>query len=174
MSSNPETRRLFLALWPDDEVRRAVADLAGTVPGGQPVQAQNLHLTLVFLGATTAERLGCYEAALRDLEVPSLSLTLDRFGYFPRPRTLWLGASRTPAVLVRLVEELNRRLQTCGFTPEKRPFRVHVTLARKHPGPAPVEPVAEPPCWAVDHIALCESVNRADGVHYQVLRRWPR
>ncbi|MDQ2696485.1 MAG: RNA 2',3'-cyclic phosphodiesterase [Pseudomonadota bacterium] len=164
-------RRLFLALWPDDALRRRLADLAQNTAGRRALRPDNLHLTLVFLGATAAGRLACYENALADLAVPPLTLTLDRLGYFPRPRILWLGASHVPPALYGLVADLNRRLAGCGFALERRPFQPHITLARRYSGAVPV--LAEAVVWSVDQVSLMESVASGDGVGYQLLRRWP-
>lgn len=172
-SATKETRRLFLALWPGERERQRMVKLTEAITEGRKVRPANLHLTLIFLGATTAERLACYEQALQGIEVPQVTLTLDQFGYRRKQRILWLSTSHTPQPLVDLVAELNQRLQTCGFTLDRRPFHAHVTLARKFPGPAPAEPPGEPLCWNVDQIVLVESVSEKNGVHYQVLRGWP-
>ncbi len=172
-SPNSDERRLFLALWPKDRERRQLAELATTVAGQRQVPDANLHLTLVFLGATPADRLTAYAAALADLSVPQLELLLDRYGYWPRPRILWLGSSRTPPELYELVADLHRRLRACGFAPERRAFQAHITLARKFPGPAPVQPPATPIRWPVEDVALVESLRDRTGSRYQVLRRWP-
>ncbi|QQS54199.1 MAG: RNA 2',3'-cyclic phosphodiesterase [Candidatus Competibacteraceae bacterium] len=168
-----DERRLFLALWPGDAERRQLAEQAAAVAGRRRVRDANLHLTLVFLGATDAARLAAYEAALSDLAVPTLELTLDRYGYWPRPRILWLGASRTPPALYELVAELHRRLRGCGFAPERRAFQAHITLARQFSGPAPTQPPAVPIRWRVGEVALVESQSSPEGSCYRVLRRWP-
>lgn len=172
-SPNSDERRLFLALWPEDRERAQLAELAARVAGRRRVPDANLHLTLVFLGATTADRLIAYQAALADLFVPAVELLLDRYGYWPRPRILWLGSSRTPPELYELVTDLHRRLRACGFAPEQRAFQAHITLARKFPGPAPVQPPAAPVRWLIEDVALVESVRDRTGSRYQVLRRWP-
>ena len=166
-------RRLFLALWPEEAERRQLAELAAGVAGRRRVRDDNLHLTLVFLGATDATQLVAYEAALADLPALELELILDRYGYWPQPRILWLGASHTPPELYERVTELQRRLRGCGFTPERRAFQAHITLARKFPGPAPAQPPAAPVHWPVRDIALVESLREDGGVRYQVVRRWP-
>ncbi|MDG4595964.1 MAG: RNA 2',3'-cyclic phosphodiesterase [Candidatus Contendobacter sp.] len=166
-------QRLFLALWPEETERRQLADLAANVAGRRRVRDDNLHLTLVFLGATVAARLAEYKAVLADLAVPALELTLDRYGYWPQPRILWLGSSHTPPELYELVADLHRRLRGCGFTPERRAFQAHVTLARKFPGPAPAQPPAAPVSWLIRDIALVESLHEEGGARYRVLRRWP-
>jgi 2'-5' RNA ligase len=169
----PEVRRLFLALWPEAVERRQMADLAAAVAGRRRIRDANLHLTLVFLGATDAVRLAAYQAALTDLTVPALELMLDRYGYWPAPRILWLGASQTPPELYELVADLHRRLRGCGFVPERRAFQAHITLARKFPGPAPERPPVAPVRWPVGEVVLVESLAGKLGSDYRVLRRWP-
>jgi len=166
-------RRLFLALWPEEAERRQMAELAASVAGRRRVHDDNLHLTVVFLGATDAAQRAAYEAALADLPALELELILDRYGYWPQPRILWLGSSHTPPELYERVAELHRRLRGCGFTPERRAFQAHITLARKFPGPAPVQPPAAPVCWPIRDIALVESLCEDGGVRYEVVRRWP-
>ena len=166
-------QRLFLALWPEETERRQLASLAASVAGRRRVRDDHLHLTLVFLGATDTPRLVAYEAALADVAAPALELTLDRYGYWPQPRILWLGSSHTPPELYELVADLHRRLRGCGFTPERRAFQTHITLARKFPGPAPAKPPAEPVRWPVHDVALVESLREEGDTRYQVLRRWP-
>jgi 2'-5' RNA ligase len=168
-----DVRRLFLALWPEEAERRQLAELAANVIGRRRVRDANLHLTLVFLGATDADQLAAYEAALADVSVPMLELTLDRYGYWPAPRILWLGSSRTPPELYELVAELNRRLRGCDFVPERRAFQAHITLARKFLGPAPAQPPATSVRWRIGEVALVESLRSTEGSLYQVLRRWP-
>lgn len=169
-----EVRRLFLALWSEDVERRQLAQLAASVAGRQRVRDANLHLTLVFLGPTDATRLAAYKAALVDLPVPALELVLDRYGYWPVPRILWLGSSQTPPELYELVADLHRRLRGCGFVPERRAFQAHMTLARKFPGPAPEHPPAVPIRWSIGQVALIESLLGKHGSEYRVLQRWPR
>ncbi len=167
-------RRLFLALWPDAGERAQLAALSATLCGGRKVHPDNLHLTLVFLGATDDERLLCYEQALRDLAVPSLTLRLDRLACWSRSGILWLGAGRAPPELSSLVQDLNRRLKSCGFSPERRPFQTHITLARDFTGPAPPAELEHPVIWRTGQVALVESLQTGRGLRYAVLARWPR
>ncbi len=166
-------RRLFLALWPGVVERAQIAELAAQAAGRGRLRDANLHLTLAFLGATGAARLAAYQAALAELPMPELDLLLDRYGYWPQSRILWLGSSRTPPELYELVAELHRRLRRCGFEPERRAFQAHITLARRFPGPAPVQPPAGPVRWRSAEVALVESILDRQGARYQVLQRWP-
>jgi 2'-5' RNA ligase len=163
-------RRLFLALWPGAHERQQIAELAKQVAGRRRVRDANLHLTLVFLGATTPEQRTAYEAALADMPIPPLELVLDRYGYWPQPRILWLGSSRTPPELYELVAELHRRLRGCGFVPERRAFQAHITLARRFTGQVPTEPLKKPVRWPISKIALVESLPSPEGSCYEAIR----
>jgi len=166
-------RRLFLALWPTDAARRQLAESAARVAGRRRIPDENLHLTLVFLGATDADRLAAYETAFVDLSTPTLTLTLDRYGYWPRSRILWLGCRETPPALTALVADLHQRLRGCGFVPERRAFQAHVTLARNFPAPVPTRTPVSPIHWPVTSVALVESLPGETGSTYRVLRGWP-
>ena len=173
--TSPESpRRLFLALWPGHNERQQLAQLAAQAAGRhRRTPDDQLHLTLVFLGATGTAQQADYESALADVSVPNMELVLDRYGYWPPSRILWLGANRSPPELAQLVKTLHNRLRPCGFSPEARPFQAHVTLARRFRGPVPTEPPAVPLCWRVDDLVLVESLQPKQALRYRVLRRWP-
>jgi 2'-5' RNA ligase len=166
-----ETRRLFFALWPDDEVRQRLA-AASRHWSRHPVPEHNLHMTLVFLGDCTPEQRVCYCAAAAAVEVECFTLELNFLGGRARSRIQWLGSSDTPDALRSLVRALSRGLQECGFEPEKRRFLPHVTLSRKVRNPV-VKSGLEALVWPVGRFALVESVPEPGGVRYQVLEGWP-
>lgn len=166
-----ETQRLFFALWPDDEVRQRLATAARQW-SRRPVAENNLHMTLLFLGDCTPERRACYCAAAAGVEAERFTLVLDFLGGRARSGIQWLGSSETPDALLRLVGELSRALQGCGFEPEKRHFLAHVTLSRKARNPT-IKAGLDALIWPVADFALVESVRESGGVRYQVLQHWP-
>lgn len=166
-------QRLFFALWPDDRVRAALARLASglRLRQGRWVRPENLHVTLVFLGAVSADRRGCVEEVAAGVRAGPFDLALDQVGWWRRPQVLWAGASVTPEPLRRLVEGLREGCARCGFSPEERPFEVHATLARKvfrEPPPAAIEPIF----WAVGAFSLVRSSLSPAGSAYAVVRSW--
>ena len=169
-----ETQRLFFALWPEPELRQRIAvAAAGLLPrdAGRRVRAENLHCTLVFLGAVEAAQRLCLEDAASLVRSEPFALTLDRLGYFRRSQVAWLGCTTTPAALQALVAGLSYGAASCGFPPEHRPYEVHLTVARKlrrDPGRLPLMPIV----WPVQQFALMESVSESDGVRYRPLRFW--
>lgn len=169
-----DTQRLFFALWPDDRVRRQLDAAAEAVSrrSGRRMKVDKLHMTLVFLGNTTAQQRDCLCAAADAILAEPFSLVLDTFGHFRRARVAWVAPSDTPPPLVALHQAINRTLPGCDREPESRPFRAHVTLARKAPRrvvPTDIGPIE----WPVRAFCLVESVSDAEGALYRVLRTWP-
>jgi 2'-5' RNA ligase len=168
-----DRQRLFFALWPGGKMRDALTPLLKLKHecGGRAHPPGNLHITLNFLGGVNADIRDCLEQAAGEIVIPPFELTLDRFGYWSRPRVVWLGSSETPEPLRELVKELNRVVEQCGLEPEQRPYQPHLTLLRKAKQP-PSEAAAEFQ-WSVKDFVLAESVSTPGGVEYRLLRRWP-
>lgn len=171
-SARPARQRLFFALWPDAEVRTALAAVASGWCHGRLVAPRNLHLTLAFVGNVTAQQRACMEAAAATLRGQAFAVTLDCVGFWRKPRVLWAGAGGVPAALEELVADLSGALANCGYRPESRPFQAHVTLARKVSRP-PRQGLIAPIHWAVTDFCLVESVTGEQGSDYRVLARWP-
>ena len=96
-------------------------------------QAENLHVTLKFLGSVAAERLTAVRAALERVaaDAAPFELTVKGLGTFPsaeRARVVWVGfvAGRLGA----LAQRVDAELAAVGFPLEGRPFTPHVTIGR--------------------------------------------
>ncbi len=177
--AGPARERLFLALWPEPAVRSALAGLAReSLPRvGRAVSAANLHLTLVFLGAVeraTRERL---EQACAEIAFVPFALTLSRLGCWARAGVAWSAPEHVPDALARLVDELRAAASRAGVAVEARPFRAHVTLARRvtpDAARAAVLPTDHRPVrWEAREFVLARSRTEARGARYEVLRAWP-
>lgn len=167
------TRRLFVALWPGPAVRDALAAqqaLWHWPAGVRTVAPERLHLTLHFLGAVPDDRFEALAAALELGAGAPVVLRLDRGELWPRGIAV-LEPEGVPAALTALHTRLAGALTGAGFTPESRPYRPHVTLARHADGAVP--PTAAPTVrWQAEGHALVESC-RAPQAGYRVLRRYP-
>lgn len=163
-------RRLFFALWPDDEIRREIVrrrEALGRISRRQVPDA-NLHLTLLFLGNQPADRVAGIETAVDEVSAETFRLQLDRFGWFARARVVWLGG-QAPEAAQALVAALAGVLQPLELEFDVRPFRPHITLFRKV-ARRPDLPVPEPLAWPIGEFALVESIP---GSPYRVLGKWP-
>jgi RNA 2',3'-cyclic 3'-phosphodiesterase len=169
------SRRLFFALWPDAELRAAAAArLAALVPRGtgRPQWPDQLHVTLVFLGAVAEQRLPEVRAAADASSGAPLVIEFDRLDHWRKPRVLCLAASAVPPALGALVDSLRASLAARGLPTENRAYRPHLTLARKvarFDGPAEIEPLT----WRATAFTLVESRTDPAGSRYQPLAHWP-
>lgn len=212
------TRRLFLALWPDEanqlKMDRATREALRSLDSPRAVPAHNLHVTLVFIGAVEEGRL----ASLRSIaervsreacaaaepgqsgdaqRTRAVELIFERIEYWEKAKVLCAltdEASRAsqaaPAAV--LADRLRGCLLDDGFAPDLKPFRPHVTLARKvvlkreAPGAAsPDQPAGTsqsgrasdfsmaPVIWRFTQFALIDSRTEPGGSLYSVLARWP-
>jgi 2'-5' RNA ligase len=123
--------RLFVAIEVPETVRaeiQAVAPQPG--PGLRVVKSEQWHLTLHFLGEAD---LDAVIAALTGLSFASFELRLAGEGQF-RARdesVLWLGFEHSRE-LIELHSNVGRRLTAgIGYRPESRPYRPHLTVARR-------------------------------------------
>ena len=165
-------RRLFFALWPDDAVRHALLHWqTHNLPGSVRWQHRaDLHMTLRFLGMVDPDRIDDLRRIGDDLPHESFGLVLDETGYWARPQVLWCGPSSPPGGLLSLHQALEGALAAEGWPVEQRPFRPHVTLARKVRQAGAYGPLL-PVSWQVRELALVES--RAGQVPlYQPLHVW--
>ena len=128
--------RLFVAIpLPPDLAARAFEILPASLPALRRVKAENLHLTLAFLGQTPDERLGDVTAAATGAaaSVASFKLSFDRAGRFPergRPRVVWLGIADGAESVTELGEGVYAGLRSRGLRFDDRPLAPHLTLAR--------------------------------------------
>jgi 2'-5' RNA ligase len=167
-------RRLFFASWPSEPVRAALAPLVCGLqpPGiGRPQRPEQWHVTLEFLGPVPESRMRLAREAAAEVRAARCEIEFDAVEFWRRPEVLCLVAKALPASLESLVTQLRGGLAARGFDPESRPFRAHLTLARKVHGPVP--PVSfEPLRWPVAEFALVESVTDRAGPVYTPLERW--
>ncbi len=96
-----EPKRLFFALELPSAVQKQIVQWRAThfpEDAGRPVAADNLHLTLAFLGEVSAEKQRALAALAGRLRQPGFTLTLDDAGQWLRSRVVWLGTRQPPRV----------------------------------------------------------------------------
>ena len=171
---SPKQLRLFFGILPDKSCQLALRKSLSALPGihGRAVPRCNHHITLVFLGNFPEDRIACFQKQAAEISFRPFSLILDHLGTFKKARVLWMGVSEVPRGLSRLHEQLNAALQSCGFEPEERKYRPHLTLFRKFTGKLP-QPDLKPVRWEVRAFHLMVSESTEDGVRYRSLASFP-
>lgn len=169
------SRRLFLAVWPSDEMReRIVRETRATVErsNGRATRAGNLHITLVFLGEVALARVDAVAAAAAGVTAPRFAVVFDQVETWPGSDVLCLTTHRSPREIHTLSESLRLRLIEQNFALGRQSFRPHVTLARDVPRMRTTETI-RPIEWRVEDFVLVESNMTGTGSEYSVLERWP-
>jgi 2'-5' RNA ligase len=162
--------RLFVAVWPPEEVLDGVAALdRPAVAGLRWTTREQWHVTLRFLGQAEVAPV---RAALAGLELPAADAVLgpavDRFGW----RILHVPVAGLDAVAAVVAGAT----AGVGRPAEDHPFRGHVTLARvANRARVDLRPLTGAPLeagWRVDGVCLVESRLSPAGARYHVLARF--
>lgn len=130
----PAVREKLAALI--EELRAVASKSAKTKMRPRWVPAENLHLTLKFIGHIDEGRVGAIREALAQVRSSSpVNLRFRGLGFFPnekRPRVLWTGVEAS-SNLTALANDIDTRLEKCRVARETRAFSPHLTLARFDP-----------------------------------------
>lgn len=141
MQSNGFAGRLFIGVPLTEEARRAIDEhlrrwMPHAVPG-RAVPARNWHLTLRFLGATSAEQLATMVRHLRAAELgEAFDAGFGGLGAFSRPRSarvLWIGLTDGVERMKELARIAEDAARAAGFAAEEKSFKPHLTLSRIQP-----------------------------------------
>jgi 2'-5' RNA ligase len=124
--------RLFVAIDIPETIRKEVEGMGRAIPNSRPVPADQLHLTLKFIGEVEGSRLLDIDDALQETSLPAFSLCLQGVGTFPprgTPRILWAGVQQANRV-VALRNSIERTLAAIDIPRERKKYIPHLTLAR--------------------------------------------
>ena len=165
--------RLFYALSVPGELASELAAAQKALRGNwRPVRGDQMHVTLAYLpniapeGVPDLRDLG--RAVVRD--AAAFPVRLRGTGYFPNegsPR-VWFVKADAPE-LDGLAEKLRAGLLDLGAPFDDKPFKAHVTLARKK-GPAPrVPPKVFDLAWTAARLELIKSVLHKSGPEYETV-----
>ena len=101
----------------------------------QWVRPESMHLTLKFLGEVSLLRLETIADRLGTIRRAAFKVSVSGVGFFPNmraPRVFWAGvASKHLEPLAAAVE---KQMIELDFSPERRKFTPHLTLARSRRG----------------------------------------
>jgi 2'-5' RNA ligase len=103
----------------------------------KPVERENIHLTLKFLGNIGAAKVNEIKSALSPVTFPAFSLEIRGAGAFPnlkRMNVIWVGVGEGWSQVELIFEQTEKLLHQLGFGRETRPFSPHITVARVKSG----------------------------------------
>lgn len=128
--------RLFIALNFTNEVKTRICEVirrmeSGAVEG-RFVRAEQIHLTLEFLGEVQSGRVSAIRSIMDGLDFNAFTLRPAKVGCFKRRdgRIYWLGVEHSDTLLA-LQRTLHGGLRENGFAVDERKYSPHITLGRK-------------------------------------------
>jgi len=124
--------RMFVAIDCNGE-KEYFRRLQGMLPRDGVKNADDFHVTLMFLGEVMPDGVEVIKGALRAVKFLPFSFSLDSIGFFPdekTPKVVWIGIWPKEDTIM-LQQQIEKRLEGFfdKFDKEKR-FEPHITLAR--------------------------------------------
>lgn len=132
--------RAFIAVEIPSGIHQAIEKKTASIRGAlnaslvRWVPAENIHLTLKFLGDVSPASLEMLKQMLcaEVSQHRAFELGFGGLGAFPnpkRPRVIWIGIE-APAGLEALQHGIEAATATLGYPDEERPFSPHLTIGR--------------------------------------------
>ena len=172
-------KRLFIALELPESCRDTLANLNPHVKGSRWLPAEQLHVTMSFIGhlnSTQEERL---REALGKVRVPAFFLPIQGVGTFggAQPSVVWAGLGKDIPICSRSTSTSRTPSCTRDWSRSK-PFHPHITLGRANGvSEATLLPFLrrnaeiEFGLWKVTSFAMFSSVLTSEGAIYTVETR---
>ena len=174
-------KRLFIGLELTESCQQVLAELDPRVKGLRWLPAEQMHLTMSFLGNVADEEEAHLREALGGVQVPAFFLPIQGVGIFggERPTVVWAGVGKGHPHLFALHKHVQDALLHAGLEPDLRPFHPHITMGRAAGvSRAALLPFlrkhaeAELGLWKVTGFALFSSVLSPDGTKHSVEMHW--
>jgi 2'-5' RNA ligase len=130
--------RLFVAVDLPSDIKEELATICFGLPGARWVPADQLHLTLRFIGEVDGNLFKDIKEMLSSVTTENFAMRLKGVGHFPprkRPRVIWVGIEANDSLL-RLRGKIESVLVRGGLEPEGRKYSPHITIARLKDTPA--------------------------------------
>ena len=160
--------RLFIALQLSEEMKKTLVacmhDLKKQGVEGNYVSAQNLHVTLAFIGEY--EDPSKVKAVMERVPFREFRMTLSEKGNFGN--TLWIGVKGNQK-LKSYVRELRAALKENGIPCDNDEFIPHITLIRKSSARKPYPAHLTKTEMMVKKASLMKSVQKNGDVVYKEL-----
>jgi 2'-5' RNA ligase len=164
--------RLFIALWPPAGVREALVlwQREWQWPErASVVVPERLHATIHFLGDVAPERVLDLKYVLKSVPTPSFELQFGQAAIWQHG-TAVIRPTNSPTALRGLHARIGLALAEIDMPADDRPYRPHVTLARRATGATPpAQPAAF--AWEANHgFVLVQTLSGGRG--YEILEKF--
>ena len=127
--------RTFVAIEiSNEDVKKSIKDFQNNLKiNAKPVNMEQLHFTLQFLGEISEEQAQKVIESLKTIKFSEFAINLKGIGAFPKPkfpRVIWIGTDEKGGEnLVELAKKVEIVLNPLGLVSDK-PFKPHITIFR--------------------------------------------
>jgi 2'-5' RNA ligase len=183
--NQPKKSRIFIAIPTSTQLQQKVGDWQKPYAAAYPhtaahlrfISSHNLHLTLIPPWYANPEEIAAIQKKLQQIKVAPFNLHFEQITFGPsarQPRLIW-ASGKTPPAIIDLKKSLESALAgTSSISAEKRPYLLHLTLARFRPEDFKhfeAKDLNEKVDWqeTVSSFALMESRLSPKGAEYNVL-----
>ncbi|NIQ06749.1 MAG: RNA 2',3'-cyclic phosphodiesterase, partial [Candidatus Korarchaeota archaeon] len=120
------------------------------------VKPQNVHVTIRFLGNINPPMIKKIYEEMKKVQFSPFNFKIEGVGVFPSfnyMRIVWAGVTEGSDEMRNIFSQLEPRLRKLGFSPDRKGFSPHITIARVKSG------------RNKDELAKCikENINREFG-----------
>ncbi len=115
------------------EIKSQLESIGGGLPGARWVPAEQLHLTLRFIGEVEGDTFLDIQEELAEVQAENFKLQLKGVGCFSahrQPKVVWAGVAPNPELLHFQKKIESVLVREAGLEPEKGNYSPHITLAR--------------------------------------------
>lgn len=160
--------RLFIAIQLSDQMNKSLIqcmhDLKKQGVTGNYIPAQNLHMTLAFIGEyDEPEKV---KSVIHNIPLPKFRLSLSHTGMFGN--ILWAGVKGNQK-LKTYVKELQAALTANGIPCDRKKFVPHITLIRKVSAKNTYQIHMPKASMTVEKVSLMKSERRNGKIVYTPL-----
>ena len=150
--------RCFIAAWPEARARVALArlsdDVRQRIAHRRATRADDLHLTLAFIGDLNDDAAFDLADAIATLRFEPIDWQIDTLGFFAQAGVVWAGGDRIRP-LADLADHVRAWLAGMHIVYDQRPLAPHVTLLRgaRNFATEKISPIE----WRIESVALYRS-----------------
>lgn len=128
------------------KLQNEIMSAAGWSPKDvKPVESQNFHFTLIFLGEKSDSDVDSIKAKMAQVQFEPFTLTYTGVGAFPKPasaRVVWVGVDQPGGQkLAALASDVVAKMAELGFSADK-PFSPHLTIFRARGRPIQISDIS--------------------------------
>jgi len=126
-------KRLFVAIDMPESVTSLLVDLNPHLPGVRWLRAEQIHLTVSFLGNVGPIAEQALRERLATIRFTAFFMPVTGVGTFPakgRPNVVWAGVGTGHPQLFHVYKKVQEAALGTGLQPELRAWHPHITFAR--------------------------------------------